>query len=172
MDPHWNPCGSITLLKYNGKISFHYSQPNLIREFMMGSLDKRSYHVHNCTFIRVCTYSLHPYHKNNSVEQTSFADPDPQGSASFWEAGSRSESASELSKAGSEFVEAQNKAMEYAPRTLPMEKWRLKMEPWRVCMPVVADSHHSDEEQELNQDPHQVKSRIRIHIKVKPLVLY
>ncbi len=31
-----------------------------------------------------------------------------------------------------------------------MEVWRLKkMEPWRVYMPVVADLHHSDEEQDL-----------------------
>jgi hypothetical protein len=28
-----------------------------------------------------------------------------------------------------------------------MEAWRLKMKPWRVCRPMVADSHHFDEEQ-------------------------
>jgi hypothetical protein len=33
-----------------------------------------------------------------------------------------------------------------------MEAWRLKMEPWRACRPVVADSHHLDEEQD--PDPH------------------
>ncbi len=36
---------------------------------------------------------------------------------------------------------------------LTMEAWRLKIEPWRVCKQVVADSHHFDEEQDL--DPHQ-----------------
>jgi hypothetical protein len=35
--------------------------------------------------------------------------------------------------------------------TLKMEAWRLKMEVWRVCRPVVADSHHL---QEQNQDLH------------------
>jgi hypothetical protein len=38
------------------------------------------------------------------------------------------------------------------PWTLTVEAWRLKMEPWRVCRPVVADSHHFDEEQD--PDPH------------------
>jgi hypothetical protein len=41
-----------------------------------------------------------------------------------------------------------------------------KMEPGRVCRPVVADSHHSDEEQ--NSDPYpiriKVKSRLRIRL--------
>ncbi len=43
------------------------------------------------------------------------------------------------------------------------------MKPWRVHIPVVADSHHFDEEQDL--DPHSVKSwiRIRIPIKVKQI---
>jgi hypothetical protein len=27
-----------------------------------------------------------------------------------------------------------------------MEEWRLKTETWRLCRPVVADSHHLDEE--------------------------
>ncbi len=31
-------------------------------------------------------------------------------------------------------------------------KWRLKMEAWRAFRPVVADSHHLDEEQD--PDPH------------------
>ncbi len=39
---------------------------------------------------------------------------------------------------------------------------RVKLEPWRVCRPVVADSHHFDEEQDpnthlkekMNPDPH------------------
>jgi hypothetical protein len=30
-----------------------------------------------------------------------------------------------------------------------------KMDPWRVCMPVVADFHHFDEEQDLDPDQHQ-----------------
>ncbi len=37
------------------------------------------------------------------------------------------------------------------------------MDPWTVCRPVVADSHHFDEEQDL--DPH--RSLSRIHIKMK-----
>jgi hypothetical protein len=36
------------------------------------------------------------------------------------------------------------------PWTLKMEPWRLKIEPWRVCVPVVADSHHFEEEQDPN----------------------
>ncbi len=36
--------------------------------------------------------------------------------------------------------------------TLKMEAWRLTIEPWGVSMPLVADSHHFDEEQDL--DPH------------------
>jgi hypothetical protein len=35
-----------------------------------------------------------------------------------------------------------------------MEAWRIKMEPWRVCRTVVADSHHFDEEQDPDPDPH------------------
>ncbi len=31
-----------------------------------------------------------------------------------------------------------------------MEAWKLKMTPWRVCWSVVADSHHIDEEQDLD----------------------
>ncbi len=27
------------------------------------------------------------------------------------------------------------------------------MEPWRVCRPVIADSHHFDEEQDPDTDP-------------------
>jgi hypothetical protein len=38
------------------------------------------------------------------------------------------------------------------PWTLTMEVERLKMESLRVCRPVVADSHHFDEEQD--PDPH------------------
>jgi hypothetical protein len=38
------------------------------------------------------------------------------------------------------------------PWTLKMDAWRLKMEPRIVCRPVVADSHHLDEEQ--NPDSH------------------
>ncbi len=49
-----------------------------------------------------------------------------------------------------------------------METWRLTIEPWRVCRPVVADSHHFDEEQD--QDPQYSeefkKRRIRIRIKL------
>ncbi len=32
------------------------------------------------------------------------------------------------------------------------------MDPWKVCMPVVADFKHFDEEQEPNPDPHQSES--------------
>jgi hypothetical protein len=35
-----------------------------------------------------------------------------------------------------------------------MEACKLKMELWRVYRPVVADSHHSDEEQDPYPDPH------------------
>jgi hypothetical protein len=31
---------------------------------------------------------------------------------------------------------------------LTMEAWRLTMEPWRVCIPVVAELHHCDQEQD------------------------
>jgi hypothetical protein len=34
------------------------------------------------------------------------------------------------------------------------EVWRLKIETLRVCRPVVADSHHLDEEQDPDLDPH------------------
>ncbi len=34
-----------------------------------------------------------------------------------------------------------------------MEAWRLKMEPLAVYLPVVADSHHVDDEQDIDQDP-------------------
>jgi hypothetical protein len=47
---------------------------------------------------------------------------------------------------------------------LKIELWRavdahigdveIQMEPWSVCRPVVADSHHFDEEQDLDPDPH------------------
>ncbi len=30
-----------------------------------------------------------------------------------------------------------------------------QMKPWRVSLPVVADSHHFDEEQDPDADPHQ-----------------
>jgi hypothetical protein len=29
-----------------------------------------------------------------------------------------------------------------------MEAWRLKMEPWWMCRPLIADSHHFNEEQD------------------------
>jgi hypothetical protein len=35
-----------------------------------------------------------------------------------------------------------------------MEAWGLKMEPWRTCRPVIADSHHFDEEQNTDPVPH------------------
>jgi hypothetical protein len=38
-----------------------------------------------------------------------------------------------------------------------MEAWRLKMELWRVGRPMVAYSHHFDEEQDP-EDPIKVKS--------------
>jgi hypothetical protein len=34
------------------------------------------------------------------------------------------------------------------------EAWRLKMEPWRIYRPLIADSHHSDEEQDAALDQH------------------
>ncbi len=37
---------------------------------------------------------------------------------------------------------------------LIMEAWRLEIEPRRVYNLVVADSHHFDEEQDLDKDPH------------------
>jgi hypothetical protein len=33
-----------------------------------------------------------------------------------------------------------------------MEAWRLKIEPWSVYIPVVADSHYFDEEQDQGPD--------------------
>jgi hypothetical protein len=35
-----------------------------------------------------------------------------------------------------------------------IEAWRLKLEPWRVGGQVVAGSHHFEEEQEPDPDPH------------------
>jgi hypothetical protein len=46
------------------------------------------------------------------------------------------------------------------PWTLTVEAWRLKMESWRAYIPVVADSHQSDKEQEHDPD------QDRIHINV------
>jgi hypothetical protein len=37
---------------------------------------------------------------------------------------------------------------------LKMEAWMLKMEAWRVRIPVVAVSHHLNEEQDPGPDPH------------------
>jgi hypothetical protein len=34
------------------------------------------------------------------------------------------------------------------------------MEPWRLCRPVVADSHHFDEEQDPDLDPHYIKGTV------------
>jgi hypothetical protein len=34
-----------------------------------------------------------------------------------------------------------------------MEAWRFKMEPWRVCRPVVAESHHFEEEKDPDPVP-------------------
>jgi hypothetical protein len=44
--------------------------------------------------------------------------------------------------------------------------WRLKMETWRAFRPMVADSHHLDEKRDLDPDRMEVKSWIRIRIKV------
>ncbi len=74
------------------------------------------------------------------------------------------------------------------PWTLTMDAWGLKMEPWRI-RPVVEDSHHYDEEQDLDwwigerqnpdPDPHRrekldpdphyqvVKDKIRILIRTE-----
>jgi hypothetical protein len=35
-----------------------------------------------------------------------------------------------------------------------MEAWRLKTEPWMIYRPAVADSHHFDDEQDPDPDPH------------------
>jgi hypothetical protein len=35
-----------------------------------------------------------------------------------------------------------------------MKAWRIRIEPWRFCRPVLADSHHFDEEQDPDLDPH------------------
>jgi hypothetical protein len=40
------------------------------------------------------------------------------------------------------------------PGTLTMEAWRLKMELCRVHRPVVADSHHFDEDEKQDPNPH------------------
>jgi hypothetical protein len=34
------------------------------------------------------------------------------------------------------------------------------MEPWRVCRTVVADSHHFDEEEDPNPEPHSSKKLV------------
>jgi hypothetical protein len=41
-----------------------------------------------------------------------------------------------------------------------MEAWRLKMEPWIFCRPVIADSHHFDEE--LDPDLH-LSEKVYLH---------
>ncbi len=42
------------------------------------------------------------------------------------------------------------------------------MKQWRVCLPWwVADSHHFDEEQDLDLNPHHVTSPIRIQMSIK-----
>jgi hypothetical protein len=56
-------------------------------------------------------------------------------------------------------------------------QWRrggLKLEPWRVCRPVVADSHHLDEEQDTDSEMRSwirirniVKRGIRIRIRIE-----
>ncbi len=77
-----------------------------------------------------------------------------------WEAGSGSESASKLSKARSRFPKAQNKAMEGLGRSQwkrECSKWSRGGSKWSrggSVTPVVADSHHCDEEQDLDLDPH------------------
>jgi hypothetical protein len=53
------------------------------------------------------------------------------------------------------------------PWTFKMEAWRLKMETRRVFRLVVADSHHLDENRDLDPDRLEVKSWIRIRIKVR-----
>jgi hypothetical protein len=53
----------------------------------------------------------------------------------------------------SEAPEAQNRAVEVGGRS-QMEAWRPKVEAWSVCRPVVADSHHLDEEQVPDPDQH------------------
>jgi hypothetical protein len=44
---------------------------------------------------------------------------------------------------------AQNRALR-----LKIELLRLKIEPWRIYSPVVANSHHFDEGQDPDPDPH------------------
>ncbi len=50
------------------------------------------------------------------------------------------------------------------------EKLKFQMEPWMECRPVVADSHHIDEEpdpdphQSENPDPHQSEMRPDPHL--------
>jgi hypothetical protein len=53
----------------------------------------------------------------------------------------------------SEALEAQNIA-NGGSWTLTIEAWMLKMESCRVYRPVVEDSHHFDEEQDTDTDPH------------------
>jgi hypothetical protein len=42
------------------------------------------------------------------------------------------------------------------PWTHTVEAWRLKMEPWKFFSPVVAGSHHFDEKQDPDPDPHKL----------------
>jgi hypothetical protein len=42
--------------------------------------------------------------------------------------------------------------------TLTMEAWRFKMESWMVNRPVIADSHHCDEDHDPDTDPHLSKN--------------
>jgi hypothetical protein len=57
-----------------------------------------------------------------------------------------------------------------------MEACRLKMEPWKVCIPVVANSHHLDEEQDptdprlsekSDPDSHEREKWIRVRIRIE-----
>jgi hypothetical protein len=69
-------------------------------------------------------------------------DPDPQGSVSFWEAGSGSESNT-------------NYGIGFATNSKLMNR------------PMIADLHHFVEEQNADPGPHSIKvnSRIRIYVK-------
>jgi hypothetical protein len=46
-----------------------------------------------------------------------------------------------------------------APRRLILEPWRLIKEPGKVCRPVVADSHHFEEEDTDKTEKSHAKSK-------------
>jgi hypothetical protein len=96
--------------------------------------------------------------------------PDLHGSASFWKAksGSYLSEAVSLSKSQGLSGSGSGSASKIKFRSyegskwshvgqwvLTLYAWRQKRGPWWVCMPVIAVSHHLDENLDLDLDPNQ-----------------